>query len=167
MALRLCTQAPIQRRANWPSTKGSNSCSMILPTASNEIGALPALATTVPTSSGVRKMPSRLEADALHTAAGTLPRAIDVKAMADCTVAGRQHKNRMPRYSSGVTKGSSTGLSARPSKGNIRNVAEKIVRCSFQCVRPAMMASRDRRAPCRKNSRPTAMFVIQPNITTP
>ena len=113
---------------------------MILSTASNEIGALPALATTVPTSSGVRKMPSRLDADALHTAAGTLPRAMDVNAIADCTVAGRQHRNRMPRYSSGVTSGSNTGLSARPSSGNIRNVAEKMVRCSFQCVSPAMTA---------------------------
>ncbi len=40
------------------------------------------------TSSGVRKMPSRLEAAALQMAAGMLPRASEVKAMADCTVAG-------------------------------------------------------------------------------
>ncbi|CFN68243.1 Uncharacterised protein [Bordetella pertussis] len=112
-------------------------------------------------------MPSRLEADALQTAAGTLPRAIDVKAMADCTVAGRQHRNSTPRYSSGVTSGSSTGLRATPSSGNIRNVAEKIVRCRRQCVTPATMASRDRRAPCRKNSSATARLVIQPNATMP
>lgn len=140
---------------------------MILPTASKEMGAAAALATTVPTSSGVRKMPSRLEAEALHTAAGTLPRAIEVKAMADCTVAGRQHRKRMPRYSSGVTSGSSTGFRITPSRGKIRKVAEKIVRCRRQCVMPATMASRDRRAPWRKKSRATAMLVIHPKISIP
>src|SRR5690606_38926492 len=90
------TQAPIHGRNSCPSTNGSNSCSMILPTASNETGALALATTTTPTSSGVRKMPSRLEAEALHTAAGTLPRAIEVNAIADCTVAGRQHRNSTP-----------------------------------------------------------------------
>jgi hypothetical protein len=33
--------------------------------------------------------PNRLDAEALQTAAATLPPAIEVKAMADCTVAGR------------------------------------------------------------------------------
>ena len=50
-----------------------------------------------PTSSGVRKMPSKFEAEALHTAAGTLPRAIEVKAIDDCTVDGSTHRNSMPR----------------------------------------------------------------------
>ena len=36
---------------------------------------------TTLTSAGVMKMPSRLEADALHTAAGTLPLAMDVNAI--------------------------------------------------------------------------------------
>ena len=44
------------------------------------------------TSSGVRKMPSRLDAAALQMAAGMLPRASEVKAMADCTVAGSAHR---------------------------------------------------------------------------
>ena len=42
------------------------------------------------------KMPSRLEADALQTAAGTLPRAIDVNAIDDCTVDGSVHRKSMP-----------------------------------------------------------------------
>ena len=33
-------------------------------------------------------MPITLEAEALHTAAGTFPRAIEVKAIEDCTVEG-------------------------------------------------------------------------------
>ncbi|MNR02424.1 hypothetical protein D3C85_1182740 [compost metagenome] len=45
-----------------------------------------------PTSTGERKMPRMLEAEALHTAADTLPPAMEVKAMADCTVAGRAHR---------------------------------------------------------------------------
>ncbi|MNZ98523.1 hypothetical protein D3C78_1178070 [compost metagenome] len=44
------------------------------------------------TSSGVRKIPRMLEAEALHTAAGRLPRAMAVKAMADCTVPGNAHR---------------------------------------------------------------------------
>ena len=89
--------------------------------------------------------------------------------MDDCTVAGRQHRNSTPRYSSGVTSGSSTGLSARPSSGNIRKVAEKIVRCSFQCVRPAMMASPGQPRPMQEEMQQAhpAMLVIHPNTTTP
>ncbi|MOA67405.1 hypothetical protein D3C78_1945670 [compost metagenome] len=45
-----------------------------------------------PTSSGETKIPNRLDAEALHTAAATLPPASEVKAMADCTVAGRMHR---------------------------------------------------------------------------
>ncbi len=47
-------------------------------------------------SSGVAKMPIRLEAEALHRAAATLPRAMDVKAMEDCTVDGRTQRNITP-----------------------------------------------------------------------
>ena len=45
-----------------------------------------------PTRSGERKTPSRLEVAALQMAAATLPRATEVKAMADCTVAGRAQR---------------------------------------------------------------------------
>ena len=41
-------------------------------------------------------MPSRFDAEALQTAAGTLPRAIEVKAIDDCTVEGSRHRNSMP-----------------------------------------------------------------------
>ena len=34
--------------------------------------------------------------EALQTAAATLPPAMEVKAMEDCTVAGRKHKNNNP-----------------------------------------------------------------------
>ena len=37
-------------------------------------------------------IPSRLEAEAEHTAAATLPPASEVKAIADCTVAGKMHR---------------------------------------------------------------------------
>ena len=49
-----------------------------------------------PTSSGVITMPSRVDADALQMAAGMLPRAMAVNAMADCTVAGSTPRYRMP-----------------------------------------------------------------------
>ncbi len=50
------------------------------------------------TSSGVTKTPSRFENDALTIAPATLPRAIDVNAMDDCTVDGTRHRYRMPVY---------------------------------------------------------------------
>src|SRR3546814_8703666 len=50
-------------------------------------------------SSGVSAMPSRFEKDALHTAAAILPRAIEVKAIDDCTVDGSKVRNRKDRKS--------------------------------------------------------------------
>ena len=41
-------------------------------------------------------MPNRFEAEAAHTAAATLPRATEVKAIDDCTVEGRQQRNSTP-----------------------------------------------------------------------
>jgi hypothetical protein len=41
-------------------------------------------------------MPMMLEAEALQTAAGTLPFAMAVKAIEDWTVDGRVQRNRMP-----------------------------------------------------------------------
>jgi hypothetical protein len=52
--------------------------------------------TTRLTSAGVMKIPSRLEAEALHTAAGTLPLAIEVNAMDDWTVDGSVQRKRTP-----------------------------------------------------------------------
>ena len=62
------------------------------PTESSDTPAPPCGSTMTFTSSGVTNTPSKVEADALHTAAGTLPLAKDVKAMADCTVAGSTHR---------------------------------------------------------------------------
>ena len=103
-------------------------------------------------SNGVRKTPSRLDSEALHTAAGTLPRAIEVKAIEDCTVDGSAHRNSTPRYSSGVSSQPSSGLNSSPNSGNSTKVQARMVRCRRQCSTPATIDSRDSRAPCRKNS---------------
>lgn len=47
------------------------------------------------------KIPRIFEAVAEHIAAGTFPFAIDVNAIDDCTVDGKQHKKRMPIHKSG------------------------------------------------------------------
>ena len=95
-------------------------------------------------------MPSRLENEALHTAAATLPRAIEVKAIDDCTVEGSSVRNSMPV----ATIGGTCGIAAIPSpaSGNSTKVAASTIRCSRQCPAPAKIASRDSLAPCRKNS---------------
>ncbi len=145
--------------------KGTSSCRVILPMASSALPVSPSAPSSSLTSSGVRNTPSRLDTEALHTAAGTLPRASEVKAMEDCTVAGRAQRNRMPRYSSGVTIGDSAGFSARPSSGNITKVQANTSRCRRQWVMPAMIAWRDSLAPWRKNSRPMPMLVTHSKTT--
>src|SRR5450830_1562205 len=97
----------------------------------------PCATTITLTINGVRKIPSKLDAEALQIAAGTLPRATDVKAMDDCTVDGSTHRNRMPRYRSGVRTNNKAGFSIRPSKGKTRKVHNSTVRCSRQCTMPA------------------------------
>jgi hypothetical protein len=88
-----------------------------------------------------------------------------VKAIDDCTVEGRAHRNRMPRYRSGVSSASASGFMASPSSGNITKVLASTSRCSRQCVRPDTSASRDSLAPWRKNSRPMAKVVTWPRAT--
>ena len=48
-------------------------------------------------------MPSRLDAVAAHSAAGTLPRAIEVNAIDDWTVEGSTHSRISPVHSGGVS----------------------------------------------------------------
>lgn len=45
---------------------------------------------------GVRTMPARLEKEPAQIAAGTLPRAMEVKAMEDWTVEGTRQRKRRP-----------------------------------------------------------------------
>src|SRR5690625_7987204 len=97
-----------------------------------------------------KTIPSKLEADALHTAAGTLPPAIEVKAMADCTVAGRAHKYRMPMTKGPPSKGSNSGWAIQPNNGKSTKVKEKTTTCKRQCIMPPISDCRDRPAPDRQ-----------------
>src|SRR5450830_382909 len=132
---------------------------------SSEECCAPCATTITLTISGVRKIPSKLDAEALQIAAGTLPRATDVKAIEDCTVDGNTHRNKMPRYKSGVMSNNNAGLSNRPSKGNTANVHTSTVRCKRQCTIPAITAWRESLAPCMKNSRPIMRVVSQSKTT--
>ncbi len=78
------------------------------------------------TSAGVRTMPRRLEKDALHIAAATLPRAMAVKAMDDCTVEGSSVRNRMPLAQAGSMPGRCTIPS--PIAGNRTKVEARTAR---------------------------------------
>ena len=104
-------------------------------------------------------MPTRLDAEALHKAAATLPPAIEVNAIEDCTVEGRVHRNSKPSTIGGANKAEASGRSARPASGNRTKVVAKITRCSRQCEAAATIAARDSRTPCKKNRSPIAAEV--------
>ena len=106
-------------------------------------------------------IPARFEKDALHTAAATLPRAIEVKAIDDWTVEGSSVKNRNPPASVGVSSGRCA--TAIPSSGNSAKVVANTARCSRQLRSPCTIASRDSRAPCRKNSSTIPASAAHPN----
>ena len=111
---------------------------------------------------GVTTMPSRLDAEAAHTAAATLPRATEVKAIDDCTVDGRQHRNIRPAVRELGRMAAGRARVATPNRGNRPNVAASTVRCRRQWVRPPITASRDSLAPWRKNNRAMASLVTRP-----
>ena len=88
-----------------------------------------------------------LDSDALTIAAGTLPRAIEVNAIDDCTVDGTRHRNSTPVYSPGVSTDGTSTRAARPSSGKTTNVAASTSRCSRQCRSPCQASVGDSRAP--------------------
>jgi hypothetical protein len=102
----------------------------------------------------VSTSPSSVEAELLQTAAGTFPRAIEVNAIADWTVAGNAHRKRTPVASSGGKTRDKSGRASSPSSGNKPNVAPSTNACRRVCPMPATMASRESFAPCRKNNSP-------------
>jgi hypothetical protein len=80
---------------SWPARNGSSRCVTIVPTPFSD--SPPAAPSSRPASSGVSTMPSRLESEALHSAAGTLPPAIEVNTTEACTADGSVHRNSTPR----------------------------------------------------------------------
>src|SRR5579859_3006660 len=60
---------------------------------------------------------------------------------------------------------SGKACTARPSAGNSRKVEPSTKRCNRQWPRPAVIASRDKLTPCRKNSAATAILVAVPKIS--
>ena len=62
--------------------------------------------------------PMRLETDAAQIAAGTLPPAIEVKAIEDCTVEGSTDKNSSPIVTVAPRIGLHSVASSRPISGN-------------------------------------------------
>src|SRR5271169_1373130 len=99
-----------------------------------------------PNKIGVRNSPARLDPAAEQTAAATLPRAIEVKAIEDCTVEGRTQTNNKPDQSDRERACGAAAHRPNPSNGNSTNVAEVIAACSRQCSAPATRAARESRA---------------------
>ncbi len=146
MTLCRSSQAPITGRTSWPKAKGSSNCSAMSPSALMLNPAPCALSITA-TSAGVSTIPTRLDTEALQRAADTLPRAMEVKAMEDCTVEGSTQTNISPIDNSGVSQGRSNVVSSRPIAGNRMKVLAKTRDCSRQCEIPSSTAWGDSRAP--------------------
>ncbi len=89
------TNAPIQRRSNCPARNGTSSWSTISSSESSEKPP-PVLPSSVAASSGVTTMPTREEKEPAQIAAGTLPRAIEVKAIDDWIVDGTRVRKSSP-----------------------------------------------------------------------
>lgn len=75
---------------------GSNNCTTMSRTAEPSMRRAPVVCISKTTSSGVSTTPRMFDSDALTIAAGTLPCAIDVNAIEDCTVDGTRHRNNTP-----------------------------------------------------------------------
>ena len=76
--------------------------------------------------------------------------AMEVKAMADCTVAGRAHRYKKPRIDGRAQPLGHQGRE-QPSSRKSRKVLAITTRCSRQWPRPASGFWRDNLAPCMKN----------------
>ena len=107
----------------------------------------PAVCMSSTTRSGVSTTPRMLDSDALTIAAGTLPLAIEVNAMEDCTVDGTRHRNSTPVYRPGVNTDGTRARAAKPRMGKKTNVAASTSRCSRQCRSPCSASIGDSRAP--------------------
>jgi hypothetical protein len=75
---------------------GNSSCMTMSRTADPSMRGAPVVCLSKTTSSGVSTTPRMLDSDALTIAADTLPWAIDVNAIEDCTVDGTRHRNSTP-----------------------------------------------------------------------
>ncbi|MNQ98724.1 hypothetical protein D3C85_1144290 [compost metagenome] len=151
-------QAPIHGRSRLPAAKGSNSWIRMRPASARPCPP-PCRCSSTATSSGVSTVPSRLDAVAAQMAPGTLPRAMDVNAIDDCTVDDKVQTNSTPSHSDGVKRSGNSARSASPSTGNRMKVQARISACSRTSFTPATMASVERRAPCRKNSNAMATLL--------
>ena len=112
-------------------------------------------------------MPTRLDAEALHKAAATLPPAMEVNATEACTVDGSVHRNIRPSTIGGERACEAIIRSPKPASGNSAKVVAKTNKCSRQCNAPAKIAERDSRAPCRKNRSAMATDVRALNTCAP
>ena len=75
-------------------------------------------------------MPKRLYAVAAQSAVGTLPRAIEVKAIDDWTVDGSAQSRITPVPCGGVSSLGNSAFAPRPSAGNRTNVEASTTMCS-------------------------------------
>ena len=114
------TNPPIHGRSRCPATNGNSNCSAIVFTDPHAMPppALAAGCMATCTSSGVATIPIRLDSDALHTAAATLPRAIAVNAIDDCTVDGSNVRNNSPDAITGSIAAPPACNTASPTSGN-------------------------------------------------
>ena len=95
----------------------------------------------------MRKVPKRFDVVAATMAPATLPWAIEVKLIDDCTVEGTRQIHNMPTYRVlGIAQGTRPCI-ASPTSGNTTKVATRIAPCNFQFLRPSRVSRGSSRAP--------------------
>src|SRR4051794_7942546 len=95
------SQPPIRRCISWPSRNGTNNCKTIPITEPKVIVTCEPINSAA--NSGVITTPSTFDTEAELIASPTLPFAIEVKAIDDCTVDGSTAMKSTPEYNVDVS----------------------------------------------------------------
>lgn len=92
-------------------------------------------------------MPTSEEKEPAQIAAGTLPRAMEVKAIEDWMVEGTRVRKSRPWWRGSVRKTGTSPRDASPSSGKTTKVQASTVTWSRQCRTPSIASRVESRAP--------------------
>jgi hypothetical protein len=142
---------------------GRNSCSMIFQTMSKDTPTWPPAENSRATRAASGKSRECSTVEAAQIAAGTLPPAIEVKAIDDCTVDGRDTEEQQAEIEWLVDQPGREETQSETEQREDRERRDEDEELQAPVQETATTTSVERRAPCRKNRRAMAMLVATPN----